>query len=1229
MSKQIKIGLDKVPAPVTKQFTQLVDIEGTKLFDAAGNPLVTEEEAALTQFTSTENSLSVFVNNDSLRTIPIEEQFSDTSAVSSSLLGIPRAEEQLALFSDVATYGLDEDQWNEYILNDGTYPEEWYRKENPLHGRREGPSFNEGSKEQALYLKIFPTQHGFPTGTVENQLEEPTEGFREYMNFIALGKFLYNKFVGFDSVFANKFLIDSDCAYIVNQNEIPISTYNLDTNPTKAVFSGNGDFHDVEYGKSDIQDSFDAIERWTYLFDQIKAGTVVWPTMTGSANTDYTQAVEYSKVVNFATEKCTPGANSNFQQIAVLESKRAFRYQPGRASGFTFGSRLSTESTTTNTYLEMGCSNDTDEYMFQLRGSQFNIVRRSTIKMPEELLIRQGLSADDQSSTAIFPRGIGNSNAQWETVIPRSKFNGDALLGDGDSGYILSFEDVTMYKIEFSWYGAIGAKFYAYVPVGNGDARWVLMHTFVIENGLGQPVLNNPDFKFKYIIYSEDQANIRAPVYLYKYGSSYYVDGGDEGTIRLSTTTASSKSFQTNTPVIGLLPKNEIKNSVGVAIDNYKKSYPSTIAISSDKTCRIDVKEVVGSPQGTQFNFSPGIYMKGNHPKSRSLNFQFASEGQINIVQPADASITGTVDLTQNSKNVVANGGSGTQFLTDIRPGDAIVVTGGDGTEYQVEHITSNTALILKENFASANVSGATITVVHRLNSDDKGAKIIADGVYGVYVNPSYASNGQSTDILRRNIGTYALSSQNIRDGLKVDGSILKASDLATFTGVLSNYNTIFASTRGIYSNNFKIHFLNPGPRNPAHASNHWGEFSVGVTPYLPIAPGGDADANKVQFEFASGSYKDYDIDEFPTIEYCHDRVRFDQKNRAEQYEWDPSYGDQMSVDPRLPSPKGNTTGDVGYISTVVGKVNVVSYKILSAEAVGADGSQFANMVKITFANGESGPANNLIKFDGTTPLSEVGTNLNGTGIFFTSLVITPSVGNAYVYVQGTDANSGASSDGSPDGAPDIIAKIDATANSAGEKFIQTKILQLTHDWRATTFDENGVERFTDNQFSKSQAMPFGITPLYPVFALQDHARANSIVIEEISLDGTVKTSTPSFVTEQDSYNTGLNFSNGGGIRTDGNSNSVDAPCAFNSDERLAGCRYDTSMNQPLRSGTQLFSFHVDANIPARLDIQNIFAVDRKGVSTGLLNNKAIYFTATSLDGQQGTIEATITVKEQ
>ena len=55
-----------------------------------------------------------------------------------------------------------------------------------------------------------------------------------------------------------------------------------------------------------------------------------------------------------------------------------------------------------------------------------------------------------------------------------------------------------MYKIEFGWYGAIGLRFYAYVPIENGEARWIVVHTFVIENKLDVPSMADPFFKFKY-----------------------------------------------------------------------------------------------------------------------------------------------------------------------------------------------------------------------------------------------------------------------------------------------------------------------------------------------------------------------------------------------------------------------------------------------------------------------------------------------------------------------------------------------------------------------------------------------------------------------------------------------------------------------------------------------------------------------------------------------------------
>ena len=88
----------------------------------------------------------------------------------------------------------------------------------------------------------------------------------------------------------------------------------------------------------------------------------------------------------------------------------------------------------------------------------------------------------------------------YEYRVPRSRFSGDRLdgttdellysdsVGDNRAGskvrdvntqefvndisiWDLDFTKVTMYKIEFSWYGAVGALFLAYVPVSNGEAR--------------------------------------------------------------------------------------------------------------------------------------------------------------------------------------------------------------------------------------------------------------------------------------------------------------------------------------------------------------------------------------------------------------------------------------------------------------------------------------------------------------------------------------------------------------------------------------------------------------------------------------------------------------------------------------------------------------------------------------------------------------------------------------
>ena len=166
----------------------------------------------------------------------------------------------------------------------------------------------------------------------------------------------------------------------------------------------------------------------------------------------------------------------------------------------------------------------------------------------------------------------------YEYRVPRSRFSGDRLDNDtknlifsdsvasnrpGDpvtdastgeiltdiSIWVLEFDKVTMYKVEFSWYGAVGALFLAYVPVSNGEARWVRVHHLRASNQLKVSSLGNATLPITYMVYGGGNQNrfgytntLRtnsafgygsASEHIVKYGASYYIDGGDRGTVKL------------------------------------------------------------------------------------------------------------------------------------------------------------------------------------------------------------------------------------------------------------------------------------------------------------------------------------------------------------------------------------------------------------------------------------------------------------------------------------------------------------------------------------------------------------------------------------------------------------------------------------------------------------------------------------------------------------------------
>jgi hypothetical protein len=191
----------------------------------------------------------------------------------------------------------------------------------------------------------------------------------------------------------------------------------------------------------------------------------------------------------------------------------------------------------------------------------------------------------------------------YEYRVPRSRFSGDNLnaelgnpllysdaVGDkragqpvidtdtneeltDDSIWDLDLTKVTMYKIEFSWYGAVGALFLAYVPVSNGEARWVRVHHLRASNQLKVSSLGNATLPITYLVYGGGNPDrfgyandLRkessfsygsSSEHIIKYGASYYIDGGDRGTVKLysySTPVSqqvygSKRSYTVGTPV--------------------------------------------------------------------------------------------------------------------------------------------------------------------------------------------------------------------------------------------------------------------------------------------------------------------------------------------------------------------------------------------------------------------------------------------------------------------------------------------------------------------------------------------------------------------------------------------------------------------------------------------------------------------------------------------------------
>ena len=690
-------------------------------------------------------------------TVKVAEVFASTSEVSSSLLGIDRAETQLGLFSNVSTYGFNPDEFVYYTDNLSIGPVVWTERETEREGKHYQSRVEEVDTEGALRISSFPVPYTYPYPPLVrsfNSNGEDTIGlynadsWSRWQNWLSLGKSLYEYFEN-----------QRDLATGENKN-----SYNIFLSrflPAINIWDDESFYGNQFYGGSTTT-YYRQISIWTETWNFINAGTLFDPVTNTKINFDFlsseqlqlrgtgtdttSNAGSINGEGNNGANGVTPATFRNpFQeqwlnrpwisaeeggvptsldfvpgysrvggQFALLQSRQAFRYQPGRISGYTFGTRATMTKETAGNYAEWGIFNDFDEYVFRRDGANFFIVRRSTVHLPltvrQEIGVADGDGVDNIDLVKYYDKNIaGELYSVQEITLPREKFNGDSLNGNGPSGYLLTTDEITMYKIEFGWYGAIGLRMYAYIPVENGKARWVVVHTFVIENKLLEPSMGDPFFRFKYEmrIGPQQAPRIDEPQVLYKYGTSMYIDGGDEGTVSVFSRTSDTKNlpFQVGggnyVSVFGIYPKTNIvsggTDAQGnpVSVPNKKIIIPKSMSITATGVTPGETNAMAeinftrcAACTGSSYLYMPNI-SNGNNNPTRKLKKLSNSEVATSLtLAPIDniniLNVEGGQLLTSSSNfSYLRNG----DFIEDIiDPNDSTITWLSNGHMVDVKY---------------------------------------------------------------------------------------------------------------------------------------------------------------------------------------------------------------------------------------------------------------------------------------------------------------------------------------------------------------------------------------------------------------------------------------------------------------------------------------------------------------------------------------------------------------
>lgn len=909
---QTKIGFDKFPVPSISSEVPLNDIvTGEKLVDQGGIPLVTESETFVTQVTKANRATSTVLDPATIEPLRIEEVFKETTETSTTLLGINRAETQLSLFSDVSVIGLDEDHWEVFNFVNYYRYFPWDLRGTKSFGNHYDASMSEETQEQAIRIGCFPVPYSYPwPQRFADQGLHRADFYQQYKNFIDLGNTLYTYFAEqgrqliYGSDFKDKFL-----------------------DPDNVTITGD----ELEYNNVTEAEGLVLIDEWTRTWVDILSNLLYDP--SDPTNTRTISSTFINSITNdpgLAFENTRPGYRSNHFRYSLMQSRKAFRYQPGRISGYTFGAKSSSDSGSSANVLEWGIGNPSDQYVFQVKGANFSIVRRSTVPLEAPVLIRNGLSPADQTLEAngdpfdIDP-DTDEPRLYYTITIPRDLFNNDTVDGNGPSGYLLNPAYVTMYKIEFGWYGAIGARFYAYVPVDNNEGRWIALHTLVIENSLGRPCLEDPFFKFRYSVSVADASTLRTPQFIYKYGASMYIDGGDEGTVTQHSYTSPVRAINAAVPksLIGIYPKPVIISADGIEKPNKKTIIPKQVSVYSDVLTKVDIIKCRACP-GFGHNYNEGLQTGVN---GRSLNIKFLAGRNKFVVapdDPLDPNPAQLLQLSDNGAKIVADGlWSG---YVEVNPAS--------------EELDENQAVI-----------GYTEAFINRIISTQQiGGNELR---FILTKNASYPDQ-----VISKTTGLLM--------SVPANGNTVYPYPIR-----LSNYSAVAGSSVPLTGSQIQIQFLNPISRDPL---GHFNDFIIGITDKKPILVNENGD-DVLKWVYAEGDERtelpksDMLYGEWTQSTSGRDRAGYERNETVYPAEH------KMEISYRIQPLSGSSGGFCSAVNiTVLDRSQLTGIHVSgNPETNQADGFWY---IKLT--SGVRFPTDTIVG-------GEVGINGVGTGVRFTS----------------------------------------------------------------------------------------------------------------------------------------------------------------------------------------------------------------------------------------------------